>query len=158
MREIKFRGMTKKGHMVTGDLSMNCEFYYVISQPFEFSPTMNDPCGGADMEYSIVKSDTVGQFTGLFDKNGVDIYEGDLLRIPSESKFEDKTYNCFEVFYHDNECIGGQNIGFCMNRMHTQGSSGGGRGYKFTPESISNHGFIVIGNIHENPELLCIKK
>ena len=94
------------------------------------------------------------QFTGLTDKNEKEIYEGDLLRIPSTCQYEETTYNCFEVFYHDNECIGGQNIGFCMNRMHTQGSSGGGQGYKFTPESISKHGFVVIGNIYENKDLI----
>ncbi|AUR95384.1 hypothetical protein NVP1206O_39 [Vibrio phage 1.206.O._10N.222.51.B10] len=94
------------------------------------------------------------QYTGLKDNNGVEIYEGDLIRIPAKSQFEETSYNCFEVFYHDNECIGGQNIGFCMNRMHTHGSSGGGSGYKFTPESIKKHGFAVIGNIHQNPELV----
>ncbi len=94
------------------------------------------------------------QFTGLTDKNGKEIYEGDLLRIPAADKYEETTFNCFEVFYHDNDCIGGQNIGFCMNRMHTQGHSGGGCGYKFTPNSIRDHGFIVIGNIYEHPELL----
>lgn len=97
------------------------------------------------------------QYTGLKDKNGKEIYEGDLLRIPAESVYEETTFNCFEVFYHDNECIGGQNIGFCINRMHTQGHSGGGRGYKFTPESIKSNGFVVCGNIHENPELLEVK-
>jgi len=94
------------------------------------------------------------QFTGLTDKNGVDIYDGDLLRIPAKNSYEDNTYNCFEVFYHDNECIGGYNVGFCMNRMHIQGNSAGGQGYKFTPESIAKNGFVVIGNIFQNKELL----
>lgn len=94
------------------------------------------------------------QFTELTDKNGVDIYEGDLLRIPAESSYENTTYNCFEVFYHSNECIGGLNVGFCINRMHTQGNSAGGRGYKFTPESIAKNGFVVMGNIYQDKELL----
>jgi len=94
------------------------------------------------------------QFTGIVDAKGVDVYDGDLLRVPAKSDFEKKTYNCFEVFYHDNECIGGFNVGFCMNRMHSHGSSAGGQCYKFTPESIAKNGFVVIGNIYQNPELL----
>lgn len=99
-------------------------------------------------------SKKIMQYTGLKDCNGVEIYEGDLLRIPPKNQYEETTYNCFEVFYHDNDCIGGQNIGFCMNRMHKQGHSAGGHGYRFTPDSIRHHGFVVIGNIYKNPELL----
>ena len=98
--------------------------------------------------------DVLMQFTGLQDSNGTDIYEGDLLRRPATSSYEESNFNCFEVFYHDNEFIGGHNVGFCINRMHTQGNSAGGRGYKFSPESITNNGLIVVGNIHENPVLL----
>lgn len=141
MRDIKFRAWhVSHKVMVNFDNATLCKDVY---QREFLAHLLNGDFG-----------DVLMQFTGLTDSNGVDIYEGDLLRIPSDCAYEDKTYNCFEVFYHDNECIGGQNIGFCMNRMHSQGSSGGGRGYKFTPESILTHGFIVSGNIHENAELL----
>jgi len=146
MRVIKFRAQQYKHGFQHGSYVTDNKDYHAILKESKNAPD--------EMYNILINPKTLGQFTGLTDEHGVDIYEGDLLRIPAKCGFEETTYNCFEVFYHDNECIGGQNIGFCMNRMHTQGSSGGGQGYKFTPESISKHGFIVIGNIHQNPELL----
>jgi uncharacterized phage protein (TIGR01671 family) len=157
MRGIKFRGLSKvTGKFVYGNLIQTSKYKdghihcwiqekSLLGLGVLLTPTTR---------FVDVHSESVGQFTGLQDRSGVDVYEGDLLRIPAKSKYEETTYNCFEVFYHDNECIGGQNIGFCINRMHTQGNSGGGQGYKFTPESISKNGFVITGNIHENPELL----
>ena len=144
MRDIKFRYWWKfESEVITRIFSIN---------EIEHHSVVEFVCSDDFKPYPITSGKD--QFTGLQDKNGADIYEGDLLRIPAKSQFEERTFNCFEVFYHDNECIGGQNIGFCINRMHSQGSSGGGRGYKFTPEAISKHGFVVIGNIHQNKELL----
>ena len=134
MREIKFRAWVVNGKVMASweMITKECDRFSLLK----------------DANFMFM------QFTGLQDKNGVDVYDGDILRIPAKSNYDKATYNCFEVFYHDNECIGGYNVGFCMNRMHSHGNSSGGQGYKFTPESIAKNGFVVIGNIHENPELL----
>lgn len=76
MREIKFRGMTKANNvMVFGDLIVcpNGEHRMLWFEPKGEMPL--------DVDYEsfneVVQSSTIGQFTGLQDKNGVDIYEFD---------------------------------------------------------------------------------
>lgn len=74
-----------------------------------------------------INPDTVGQFTGLRDRNGKEIYEGDILR-GGGNVFVQVEYDAPQFCYKDN-----------------------GFGYKFLnhPEN-----FEVIGNIHDTPELL----
>jgi len=147
MRSIKFRAWDKKRKEWYGESDPNILTFKGFAIFGECTLLCTPLCD--DLQYL-----EITQFTGLLDKNGKEIYEGDLLRSKPETQFAENSYNCFEVFYHDNECIGGQNIGFCINRMHTQGSSAGGCGFKFTPESIARNNLIIIGNIYEHKHLL----
>lgn len=89
-----------------------------------------------------VKAETVGQFTGLTDKNGKKIFEGDVV----ESEFTKKLYTvCFGEYVYINEYEEEESAYGWYNADDVGVTTAFG-----CPENWA----IVVGNIHDNPELL----
>lgn len=131
MREILFRGKRKdNGEWVEGYLSLNNQITFRVS--FD---------GGIGSESVWIIPETVGQYTGLLDKNGKKIFEGDIIerrllptkRICTKStvKFADR-HAAFSI----NDINGTIVESYLDDINHLE--------YEIE----------VIGTIHDNPELL----
>lgn len=135
MREIKFRGRKSNGEWVYGDL--------VTVETTDGIPTKKEILPFDKVIFDAteeVEEYTIGQFTGLYDENGEEIYEGDIVE-----RFQPMPHYRNGVHYDGNAIYGVVryiDAGFyilCENQAY---------------ELSRNFDMWVQGNIHDNPELL----
>jgi uncharacterized phage protein (TIGR01671 family) len=130
MREILFRGKTEEGEWIEGDLFHRNE--EVLINNFHKRFNIN------------AIPETIGQYTGLTDKNGTKIFEGDIV----------KDHDYFGVKCVVTFCQGTFDSGiYKYNGWVLQRADGDVDHCELVIYDEDNN-FEVIGNIHDNPELL----
>ena len=151
MREIKFRGRTRDGKWIYGIPIRTHLGTFIV---FEENPHYCCLYGYMEIdELDYVDPYTIGQFTGLYDKNNTEIFKGDILRAdiyPLHDRNNDNYYA--EVCWWDDE------PGFGL-RIHKNPKSKVKGISDCTTESIgeifnNEEHWEVIGNIYDNPELI----
>ena len=145
MREILFRGKRlDNGEWVYGALanfrSIANEIYTAIIPKVDVENSM--------MELKSVDPSTVGQYTGLKDKNGNRIFERDMIK-----PFDDEI-DKMVVEFHNGQfllCLYGERGYMAEYGWEEEGNYG-----CFEAEPLSSYGddIEIIGSIHDNPELL----
>lgn len=134
MRTIKFRGRSRKtGEWLVGDLLQVANEVFVAPSDgdwFDFIPwSKNNVFHLPSATYEVIPS-TVGQFTGLHDKNGKEIYEGDV--VDFDNYLQGRSYVEF-----DSGCFRVESSNYTTTLTY----------------HVSLHAYII-GNIHDNPDLL----
>ena len=137
MRDILFRGKrVENGEWVYGSLIKLRIGDFIVDEE-NTRPLVG--CGEYDFNFksTVVKSDSVSEFTGLIDKNDKKIFEGDIVI----DKYDCERFGFVGVV----EYVKGRSAFEIVNKKH--------------PDYVVNLGsrinsVKVIGNIHDNPELL----
>ena len=132
MREILFRGKNiangkwEEGYFCPKDI------------PSPFGEPIDCPSiiRNEDLLWCTVIPETVGQYTGLTDKNGKKIFEGDIIKIPDDyDEFGINAGESYEIYF----AFGG----FRLKPKHSRA-----RGFWLEDDETVE----IIGNIHDNPE------
>ena len=138
MRESLFRGIWVHGNKewIEGDLVRDSEGKPHIVDTKYAVYLGGEPIFVCEDECEVIP-ETVGQYTGLTDKNGKKIFEGDIVK----NEYRKGKYQYFKIVYDARV--------YCWQVENKYGMLG------FLYNCIGD--LEIIGNIHDNPKLLEVK-
>ena len=141
MREILFRGKTDDGEWVYGSFCMDAREQFNGLCGVDGFIRLYDKAKGKMQTYEVDR-ETVGQYTGMKDKNGKRIFDGDIVAQNWYDYDEPRDDSFGKVVFCEYDCS------FSVMDVNKDGFMPLGRcgSYHWEVE--------VIGNIHDNPELL----
>lgn len=116
-REIKFRAWSEHQYKMIN-------FNDLVNQEWNFQDIDRINCGGSFCKLM--------QYTGRKDKNGKEIYEGDII---------EKHFEKYEVLFHNCEWVFTK-----LNDYYKE--------YFYKLNFFDNENFEIVGNIFENPEFI----
>lgn len=131
MRDIKFRGKRPdNGEWIIG---------WLFQDDDDHLPMIHQ--GGTLDVWEQVSENTVGQFTGMTDCKGFDIYEGDILA----TKCGDNIIDYAEVFWGDDQSA------FLVEYYNEEKQTTGNVGFLSEYDAARSY---ICGNVHDNPDWL----
>lgn len=134
MKKIKFRAKSEEGEWIIGHYVGKASMDEVCILPFQ---NVNYHIGYInDSECYYCIADTIGQFTGLYDKNGKEIYEGDIVRWDADNRLYAVTFESGMLYASVEECNEDMLGGFPLHVLTKDGKCK------------------IVGNIYDNQELL----
>lgn len=133
-REIKFRGKSID-EWVYGMLCKVNEGDTEHGEPIKYKIQTDEKEYGEYVNCFITDENTIGQYTGLHDKNGKEIYEGDIVVDKEDEVMGEITWNEEEASFY-------------FSILYENGT--------YEEEKLNDWASVleVIGNIYDNPELL----
>ena len=153
-KEIKFRGISMN-EWVYGMLCKVNEGDTEHGEPIKYKIQTDEKEYGEYVQCFITDEKSIGQYTGLHDKNGKEIYEGDIVEFEDtgEEGYEYKEgfdFNNIAQVVYENGIYTLANFGESDNSYYATDCSD----EEILEEVLRNGNCKVIGNIYDNPEML----
>ncbi|MEE0839059.1 MAG: YopX family protein [Acutalibacteraceae bacterium] len=148
MREILFRGkQVDNGEWVEGDFCHPCN---IVFEAMGYDEVLGQKDVPVINDYAVIP-ETVGQYTGLTDKNGKKIFEGDIVKIAYYFGWDDEQEKNVPEEEYISKVYSIDGCPFCVDLLHCDGDMSP---IAWLDWSYDDAEIEVIGNIHDNPELL----